>query len=114
MIKLTKVQTMLGIGGALLTIAVSYVTLGGPVPASVGYVDTTVAQTEQFSHDTREIVLLDKLFIRQEELYKAEQALAEDPENEHLQERVFNIKRQIQLLERQLSDLDEHAHDGNS
>lgn len=114
MFKLTKVQTMLAVGGAVLSIAVSYITLGGPVPASVQYVDTTVAENEQFSHDTREIVILDKLFIRQEELYKAEQALVESPGNEQLQERVFNIKRQIQLLERQLKELEEHAHDGNA
>lgn len=114
MIKLTKVQTMLAVGGAVLSIAVSYITLGGPVPASVEYVDVVAAETEQFSHDTREIVLLDKLFIRQEELYKAEAALTQDPDNEQLQERVFNIKRQIHLLERQLEDLEEHEHDANS
>lgn len=96
------ISIVAGVLGAL----VSYSALDGPLPATT----TRVAQVEQYAEDTREIVLLDKLFFRQEELVRAENALEKDPDNEQLQRRVFDIKRQIQLLERQLENLEGHDH----
>ena len=99
-----------GIVAGILGALVSYVSLGGPVPASVEYVDTQFASNQEFAEDTREIVLLDKLFLRQEQLDRAERALEEDPDNEALQERVWDPERAIQLLERQLEELEGHDH----
>ena len=103
-----RMSIVAGIAAGFLGAASSYVALDLPLPATV----ERVAQVEQYAEDTREIVLLDKLFLRQEQLERAERALEEDPDNEALQERVFDLKRAIQLLERQLEDLEEHVHEG--
>lgn len=105
------------VAGVLAALA-SYVGLGGPVPATDHDLDNVkgeliqrIAGNQEFSEDTREIVLLDKLFLRQEELSRAERALENDPDNEQLIKRVFDLKRQIHLLERQLEDIEGHDHD---
>lgn len=95
-----------GIVAGVLSTLVAYSSLDGPLPATT----TRVAQVEKYAETTREILLLDKLFIRQEELYRAEKALRDDPTNEELERRVFDLKRQITLLERQLEDLEGHDH----
>jgi hypothetical protein len=96
-----------GIAASLLGAASAYVALDLPMPATV----QRVAQVEKYSEDTREIILLDKLFMRQEELDRAQRALDRDPDNEELQKRVYDLRRQIQLLERQLDDLEDHDHE---
>ena len=102
-----RVSLAIGIVAGVLSTLVAYSSLDGPLPATT----TRVAQVEQYAEETREIVLLDKLFLRQEQLARAERALAQDPDNEELERRVFDLKRQITLLERQLEDLEGHDHD---
>jgi hypothetical protein len=97
-----RLSAALGVAATVLAAAVSYTALGLPVPASA----ERVAAVEQYARDTREIVLLDKLFMRQEELDRAAKRLRTDPGDEELQRRVYDLQRQIQLLERQLEDLD--------
>jgi hypothetical protein len=92
--------------------------MGGPIPATEYDLQLAeertvqrVAQVEQYAEDTRELILLDKLFAAQEQLDRAERALRDDPENEDLENRVFDLRRQITLLQRQLESLEEHIHE---
>lgn len=108
------------VAGVLAALA-SYVGLGGPVPATDHDLDAIkgelvqrIAGNQEFAEDTREIVLLDKLFLRQEELSRTERALSQDPDNEQLLKRIFDLKRQIILLERQLDDIEGHDHESES
>lgn len=103
-----RMSIVAGIAAGVLGAASSYVAMDLPLPATTH----RVAQVEQYAEDTREIVLLDKLFLRQEQLERAKRALEQDPDNEELQRRVFDLKRAILLLERQLEDLEEHIHEG--
>lgn len=91
-----------GIVAGVLSALAAYAGLGGPLPAS----NHSVAQVQSYAEDTREIVLLDKLILRQGELDDAIDDLAKDPDNEALKQLIKNLRRQILLIERQLADLE--------
>jgi len=96
-----RVSIATGIGASVLAALASYSALDGPLPAT----NHELAAVEKYAEDTREIILLDKLFQRQEELNRAERAYRQNPDNLELERRVNDLKRQIQLLERQLEQL---------
>jgi hypothetical protein len=100
-VEISNLSKVVGLVAATLGGLGSYVALGGPLPATNRY----VAQVEEFSKGTREIVLLDKLFLRQEQLEVAEFELDNDPSNEVLRKLVNNLRRQIAEIENQLEHL---------
>lgn len=111
------VSIVAGVLGALAT----YIKLDGPIVATNHDLSAVrvelvqqISEASEYAQDTRELILLDRLFLKQEELARAERAFAADPDNEELEKRVYDLKRQIILLERQLDDIEEHDHGSES
>lgn len=88
----------LGIVGSLLAIMIAWGTLGLPRPALI----QEVANVEQFSVDTRILVLLEKKKQAYRELEILESRLLKDNGNVDLINKKVDLKLELSLIQGQL------------